>query len=283
MVIINLKNNILIKRFRSFKTRISPKEKEFFCIEGSHLLEELLKSGHTPERVIATEEWMLKYKSLAKMLDQSILSIISVEALASCVSTKNPDGVAAIVRKDSIPVFSLHSDDDLILVLDRIQDPGNLGSLFRTALAAGVNKIILGGGANPLNPKVLRSSCGAIFKLPFLRFEGNEKEIVENLLIFLSKISKKGFQIVSTSQQGESSNDTIKPYWELNWSERTAVILGNEGSGIHYKIKKAFTDTITIPHSELVESLNVACVAVPLLLERKRVALTNSDLKFKSD
>ena len=65
----------------------------------------------------------------------------------------------------------------------------------------------------------------------------------------------------------------MKPYWELNWLKPTVLILGNEGTGIHNKILEAFNETITIPHNELVESLNVACVAVPLLLERKRVAL----------
>jgi len=66
-----------------------------------------------------------------------------------------------------------------------------------------------------------------------------------------------------------------KPYWEVDWSRRTALILGNEGQGILKRIQEAFTETITIPHSEIVESLNVACVAVPLLLERKRVAYTS--------
>ena len=65
---------------------------------------------------------------------------------------------------------------------------------------------------------------------------------------------------------------------EVDWSKRTALILGNEGQGIHKKIQEAFNETITIPHSEIVESLNVACVAVPLLLERKRVAYTSNKL-----
>ena len=74
----------------------------------------------------------------------------------------------------------------------------------------------------------------------------------------------------------EGSKKPSKPYWEIDWSRPTALILGNEGQGIHKKIQEAFNETITIPHSELVESLNVACVAVPLLLERKRVAYTSN-------
>ncbi len=205
-----------------------------------------------------------------------------MNALKSAVSTKNPDGVAAIVEKSSIKKFNLENEDDFILVLDRIQDPGNLGNLFRTALAAGVNKMLLGGGANPLSQKVLRSSCGSVFHMPYKRIEGDENKICGELIDVLYDLSKKGFQIVLASGANNSSEICPIPYWELNWLKPTALILGNEGSGIHNKIKEAFRETITIPHSELVESLNVASVAVPLLLERKRVSLT-SITENKSD
>ena len=89
-------------------------------------------------------------------------------------------------------------------------------------------------------------------------------------------MSNFGFKIFSTSSHNKSSKNPLKPYWEIDWTKSTALILGNEGQGIHKKIQEAFDETITIPHSELVESLNVACVAVPLLLERKRVAYTSN-------
>ena len=134
---------------------------------------------------------------------------------------------------------------------------------------------MLCGGANPFNQKVLRSSCGSIFHLPFIRIEGDEEKIYDNLLKYLKEISNKGFQIVLAVGNNKFTKTTPKPYWEYNWLKPTALILGNEGSGIHNKIQETFRETITIPHSELVESLNVACVAVPLLLERKRVILTS--------
>ena len=92
----------------------------------------------------------------------------------------------------------------------------------------------------------------------------------------MHELSNIGFKIFSTSSNKKSLKETPKPYWEIDWSQRTALILGNEGKGIHKKIQEAFNETITIPHSEIVESLNVACVAVPLLLERKRVAYTSN-------
>ena len=273
--LITSKNNPLIKRFRSFKDKLPVKESEFFCIEGTHLLEESINAGLIPFKVIATSEWIAKNNSTKAILDSSLITVVSKNALASAISTKNPDGVAALVHKSSLMDFSLSNKDDLILVLDRIQDPGNMGNLFRIALAAGVNKVLLAGGANPLNPKVLRSSCGSIFHLPYKRIEGDEENIIKKLLISLKDLNKKGFQVILTAGASKSAEIALKPYWDLNWQKPTALILGNEGSGIHNEIKEVFNEIITIPHNELVESLNVACVAVPLLLERGRAALTS--------
>ena len=273
--VITSKNNPLIKRFRSFRDNLSSREKGYFCIEGTHLIEEFLKLGINPSKVIATREWLVNNNYLINHLDLEIISEVSRESLRSAVSTKNPDGVAAIVQKSAFKECTFDKEDDFILVLDRIQDPGNLGNLFRTALAAGVNKVLLGGGASPFNQKVLRSSCGSIFHLPFRRIEGGEEKICGELIDSLKKISKKRFQIVLAIGNNKFSEKAPKPYWEYDWSKPTALVLGNEGSGIHNKIQEAFQETITIPHSELVESLNVACVAVPLLLERKRLTLTS--------
>ena len=239
-------------------------------------MEEMLRSGNYPSKVLTTEKWLDKNEELYQKIDQSLIIVVSEEVLASAVSTKNPDGVAALVEISSILDFEFDNKDDFILVLDRIQDPGNMGNLFRTALAAGVNKILLAGGAHPLGQKVLRASSGSVFHLPFKRFDGGEEEIINSLLTSLDQYSKNGLQIISTSSPNKSPNKSQKPYWEIDWSKPTALILGNEGNGIHKRIQEAFNETITIPHSELVESLNVACVAVPLLLERKRVAYTSN-------
>ena len=281
-MIITSKNNPKIKKFRSFKDRIPSKEKEFFCIEGTHLLEELLKAKLIPADLIATEEWISNHKKIIEKIDPSLINIVSKEVLASAITTKSPDGVAALVKTSAILKFNYHINDNFILVLDRVQDPGNLGSLFRIALAGGIDKILLGGGANPLNQKVLRASCGSLFHMPFKRIEGEEETIINELLSLLYDFSNKGFQIILTTGQSQDSRIPLKPYWELNWLRPTILVLGNEGSGIHKKIKEAFKDRVTIPHSELVESLNVACVAVPLLLERKRATLTTIP-EYKSD
>ena len=235
-----------------------------------------MKSGKTPSKILVTEKWINKNQNLSKKVDQSLITLVSEEVLVSAISTINPDGIAALVEISSIPKYQFNSKDDFVLILDRVQDPGNLGNLFRTALAAGVNSIFLAGGAHPLSQKVLRASSGAVFHLPFQRFEGTEEEIISALLKSLSELSNLGFKVFSTSSNSKDSKKFSKPYWEIDWNRPTALILGNEGQGIHRKVLEAFNETISIPHCELVESLNVACVAVPLLLERKRVAYTSN-------
>ena len=235
-----------------------------------------MKSGNSPCKILVTEKWLKKNQYLSTQFDQSLINLVSEEVLASVITTVNPDGIAALVEISSIPNYQFNSKNDFVLVLDRIQDPGNMGNLFRTALAAGVNAIFLAGGAHPLSQKVLRASTGAVFHLPFQRYEGTEEEIIHSLLNSLSELSNLGFKIFSTSSYSKNSKKTSKPYWEIDWTKSTVLILGNEGQGIHKKIQEAFNETITIPHSELVESLNVACVAVPLLLERKRAAYTSN-------
>ena len=156
-------------------------------------MEEMLKSGNYPSKVLTTEKWLDKNEELYQKIDQSLIIVVSEEVLASAVSTKNPDGVAALVEISSILDFEFDNKDDFILVLDRIQDPGNMGNLFRTALAAGVNKILLAGGAHPLGQKVLRASSGSVFHLPFKRFDGGEEEIINSLLTSLNQYSKNGY------------------------------------------------------------------------------------------
>jgi len=101
----------------------------------------LLKSGNSPSKILVTEKWLKKNQNLSKQFDESLLTLVSEEVLASAISTVNPDGIAALVEISSIPNYQFNSKDDFILVLDRIQDPGNMGNLFRTALAAGVDAI----------------------------------------------------------------------------------------------------------------------------------------------
>ena len=105
---ITSKNNNLVKRFRSFKSGSSRKNKDFFCIEGTHLIEELLKSGNSPSKILVTEKWLRKNQNLSKKFHHSSINIVSEEVLASAISTINPDGIAALVEISAIPDYQFN-------------------------------------------------------------------------------------------------------------------------------------------------------------------------------
>eukprot|EP00457_Paulinella_chromatophora_P003258 gb/GEZN01003265.1/.p2 GENE.gb/GEZN01003265.1/~~gb/GEZN01003265.1/.p2 ORF type:complete len:142 (-),score=2.23 gb/GEZN01003265.1/:1391-1816(-) len=141
---------------------------------------------------------------------------------------------------------------------------------MRTALAAGVDYVWLLEGADPWQPKVLRASAGATLALPLKRFL-EKKLLLQNLQIL------KGMQRVATRVNKHEVTPFIQPYWQLNWCKPTILFLGNEGSGLDPGLEAVCTDAVTIPHTSLVESLNVGVAAAPLLLERIRQKLTCGD------
>ena len=170
-------------------------------------------------------------------------------------TTGHPDGVLATL---SPPQPDPARRPGFVLALDGLQDPGNLGTLLRTALAAGVEEVWLAEGADPYAPKVLRASSGAALALPLRRLSRDE------LLTLLQGPSAAGLQRVATLVSGGT------PYWELDWIRPTVLLLGNEGAGLDPQLAALADARVTIPHSPAVESLNVAVAAAPLLLERWR-------------
>ena len=150
-------------------------------------------------------------------------------------------------------------------MLDGLQDPGNLGTLMRTALAAGVDGLWLAEGADPHQPKVLRASAGAALALPIERMD--RSALAERLITGAAR----GLQLVAAVPPlADLNGERPLPYWHVDWTKPTALLLGQEGSGLAPELQALATHRITIPHSAAVESLNVAVSAAPLLLERLR-------------
>ena len=247
-------------------------EHSSLLLEGSHLLEEALKTKFFPTEIIATPQWCDKNQEvLKKIASKSLLTLVTKNVLEASLSTVTPDGVAAIFPTLGLP--KLGQDPKHILALDRIQDPGNLGNLFRSALAAEYEVIWLASGSDPLNQKVLRSSAGSVLHLPFERIGDSSSSSIKMLVSKLNIAINNNYQVVGTISPNKINEKNVKPYWELDWNLPTVLVLGNEGSGVHSSIKACCTEFVTLPHSSLVESLNVASAAVPLLLERKRVKM----------
>ena len=264
-----------MRRLKFLASREGRQEQALLLLEGTHLLQEVLRTTRRPKEIVATNFWLERHGDLVQALPaETLIHQVTPSVLEASLTTVSPDGVASLVPLDSLP--QAVNQAKFVLALDRLQDPGNLGTLLRTALAAEVEAVWLASGADPLSPKVLRASAGAILQLPHQRFGSSGQEAVEQLAEQLECAASHGLQVVATMVPGSSAAHSCLPYWQLDWRKPTVLVLGNEGSGLHPRLQACCTDCVTLPHSSAVESLNVAAVAVPLLLERRRATMTFS-------
>ena len=272
---ITSRRNPLVRRLRSLAQRSGREQEGLLLLEGSHLLQEVLRSQspQTDLEVIVTPAWLEAHPKALSAWEGSVRwHHVSDAVLQAALSTMHPDGVACLLPLEALPKPPGHTS--FVLALDRVQDPGNLGTLLRTALAADVELVLLASGADPLSPKVVRSSSGALLTLAQERLGPEERQGVRALAERLQDLRRDGLQVVATLVPDASAPVEVLPYWELDWTRPTVLVLGNEGSGLHPELLACCSHGVTLPHSPRVESLNVAAAAVPLLLERRRATMT---------
>jgi RNA methyltransferase, TrmH family len=261
--LISSRRNPLVKQLRELHGARGRRQQGLLLLEGTHLLQEVLRLGLRPAQLVATEAWLQAHADLAAgRPDWPAWQPVGAEVLAAAASTDHPDGVLLTLAPPEPASADPLRDQGvpLLLVLDGVQDPGNLGTLMRTALAAGAAALWLVEGADPFQPKVLRASAGAALALPIWR--GSRAELLQRL----EPLVAAGVQVVATLPPQAD----VQPYWRLNWRQPTALLLGNEGAGLAPELQALAQQRVTIPHSQAVESLNVAVAAAPLLLERLR-------------
>lgn len=260
--LISSRRNPLIKEVRALHHSYGRQEQQRLLLEGTHLLEEALRLQLTPELLLATEAWMERHAKLLDAVPRSTaIRLVTPEVIEAAATTIHPDGVVVSLPwrlpGPGIPPTA----PKLGLLLDNIQNPGNLGSLLRTAWAAGVDQIWLSEGADPWQPKVLRASSGASLALVIGRFQ--PWEVQERL----TQAREAGVCIAGTVVQGGEH------YWNHDWRHPTLLMLGNEGAGLNPALLAEADCVLGIPLDPVVESLNVAVAAAPLLLERRRQVL----------
>jgi TrmH family RNA methyltransferase len=256
-----------VRQLRQLHEPRGRRELGLLLLEGTHLLQETTRLGLGPQLVLATPAWIEDHAPLLDALPAGTrLQPASAEVLEAAATTRHPDGVLHTVALPVEPRAGA-APPGFVLALDRLQDPGNLGTLLRTALAAGVEEVWLAAGADPYQPKVLRASAGAALALPLHRLEA--AELAERV----RELPGRGVQVVAAVVPGAGANPgglPARPYWQLDWSRPTLLLLGNEGAGLDPALAALASEAVTIPHSAAVESLNVAVAAAPLLLERLR-------------
>ncbi|MFN9619392.1 MAG: TrmH family RNA methyltransferase [Synechococcaceae cyanobacterium] len=263
----------MVRQLRQLHEPRSRREQGLLLLEGTHLLQEALRLGLQPQLVLATPAWIAAHPVLVASLPAPVrLQPASEAVLEATATTRHPDGVLLTLPAPAPPLGNAHAaPPSFVLALDRLQDPGNLGTVLRTALAAGVDEVWLADGADPHQPKVLRSSAGAALALPLHRLQGAE------LAARLRELRERGMQVVATAARARRGEPPPRPYWQLAWRRPTLRLRGNDGAGLAPALAELASEVVTIPHSPAVESLNVAVAAAPLLLERGRQRLQRGD------
>lgn len=261
------RRNPLVRQLRQLHDPRGRREQGLLLLEGTHLLQEVIRLGLNPRHLLATEAWLHTHAPLLAVLAPDCQRHqVTLEVLQAVATTQHPDGVViTLVPPPVSPLPPEERDGGFWLILDTIQDPGNLGTLMRTALAAGVQALWLADGADPFQPKVLRASAGAALALPLWR--GGRAELVERLRTLRQR---QGVQLVASLPPAQAT----QPYWQLDWTAPTALLLGSEGAGLAADLACLASHRVTVPHNPAVESLNVAVAAAPLLLERQRQQFT---------
>ena len=230
-MLITSKSNPLIKSVAALADKKYRKHYNQYIVEGIKTVRECIEAGCDIERIICEEGFKDDFEG-ATVVSESVFKSISAE--------KTPQGVLAVVK---IPQTDLKPPEKSCILLDCLQDPGNLGTVIRTANAAGYDEIYLINSADPYSPKAVRASMSGIFFVNI--YQGDRDEILDAL---------KGIPLICADMNGEN-------IFEFSPPERFCLCIGNEGSGISNEIKKQALYTVKIPMRGTCESLNAAVSA----------------------
>ncbi len=261
-IILTSTQNPLIKQVRKLHRSKERTKQNLLLLEGTNLVEAACQVDYRLDTVFYTDRWQENHQSLCrKIAEQGIKTQpVSLEVLNAIATTVNPDGVVAIARR--LAYEPAISKTKLGIALERLQDPGNLGTIIRTAAATSVDSIWLSDDSVDIyNPKVLRASVGEWFRVPIAT--------AQNLAEVVSQHQQAGVQIVATTSQAN------KNYWQVDFTRPTLLLLGNEGAGLSEDLMAIADEQIKIPLANGVESLNVAVATALLLYEAKRQSISN--------
>lgn len=249
--ILSTKND-RVKQWKKLQTKKGREKSEAYLIEGFHLLDEAIKNKATLLAVMITESQKHKMVALNEEIPQFI---ISDEIAKQLSETETSQGVFAVVKLTTLTKEALDFSKPY-LFLDNVQDPGNVGTMIRTADAAGFGGIVLGkGSVDVYNSKVLRSMQGSHFHLPVF-----QEELTEWFTLF----KEQGLPVYGTEL-----NEDAASYRSIAPTQQFALVMGNEGNGMNRDFLQLTTKNLYIPIVGQAESLNVAVAAGILMFALK--------------
>ena len=261
MQVISSKDNEFIKHVKKLKDKKYRDLNNEYIIEGIKIIEEAINEKANIKQVVICDDCE-KTSNIPKDLMYEIAKkecvYVTSKLFESLTDVTNPQGILAIVEKNTVKSQTAGNEEqeldytqDIIVVLDDIQDPGNLGTILRTVDSIGLSQILVSKGtADSYNPKVVRSTMGAIFRVKIIECEDLEKTLKET--------KKHKFEIVVTSLQTKNS------IYDIDYKKKV-IVIGNEANGVEEKIQKLADKKVKIPMLGKTESLN-ASVATGIIL-----------------
>lgn len=246
-MIISSKDNEIVKEIRKLKEKKYRQEK--FIVEGIKMLEEAIDENADIDLIVLREGTEIN-KDISKFKNIQVTEKV-FNTLTDVVS---PQGVLAIINKKKDT--KIDDSADYILALDSIQDPGNLGTIIRTADSANLKQIIVSKDtADSFSPKVIRSTMGAIYRVNIIE--------VENLVETLKELQKNKFNIITTSL------DTNNSIYDISYN-KSVVVIGNEANGVSKEVQNMADFKVKIPMFGKTESLNAAVATGIMIYEYVR-------------
>ena len=265
MNIISSKDNELVKNIKKLKDKKYRDLENVYIVEGIKMVKEAILENSSIKQIIICDDCE-KSDLISKEMMYEIAKYdciyVTNKIFKYITEVQTPQGVMAIIEKNNKDK-EINYNEDIIVVLDDIQDPGNLGTILRTVDSIGLSQILVSKGtADPYNPKVVRSTMGAIYRVKVIE--------CDNLKEALKEIKKNKFKILVTSLDDSKSVYDMKYY-------KKVIVIGNEANGVEEEIVKLADEKIKIPMLGKTESLNASVAAGIILYEyvRQKIKGTN--------
>lgn len=257
------RHNALVKELRQAFARAELTEDGFCAIEGHRIVEEAIRSGLRFRAVFFKESAQNLAERLLPQIGSHVDTLLLPDKLFDAsVPSETPQGVAALVqwKQFGLPDVLERLQLGPVIVAAGLQDPGNLGTILRSAEAFGSAGVILGEGTvSPLNSKVIRASAGSIFRLPVITVKA-----AGGMEVTLGALRKDSVRLIATSSHKGTPID------QAMLTGSTAVLIGSEGSGVPRSLMAQVDELVAIPHAAQVESLNAGVAGSIVLYEAAR-------------
>lgn len=259
-MVITSKDNETIKKIKKLKEKKYRDIDGKYIIEGTKLIKEAILEKSDIETIVVCDNCVksgeIEQKTLYEIAKYNCV-YVDEKVFNNITEVQNPQGILAVVKKNLKQEIDLN--EDVIVVLDDIQDPGNLGTILRTIDSVGLSQVIISKKSGDIfNPKVVRSTMGAIFRINMIESE--------NLIDTLKQLKKHKFKIVATSPQTE------KTIYDIDYRKKV-IVIGNEANGISKEVLNIADEKVKIEMLGKTESLNAAVATGVVLYEYVRQKL----------